>query len=109
MHYEAMQVIDRRSLFLHMTDLNQQAETVLGPVRFRVDEPMRQLSVRSHGDREVSVDPFPFEEGFRTAITVRRIPNRSYETHENLRETLEEAEEETIEILIRPSAHSETP
>lgn len=109
MHYELVQVMDRLSLFLHMTDLGEQAETVLGPMRFRVDAPMNPLSVRYHGDKEVSVDPFPFEEEFRTAITVRRIPDRAYETHESLRETLEETEDETIELLIRSSARSETP
>ncbi len=109
MHYELVQVMDRLSLFLHMTDLGERAETVLGPMRFRVDAPMSQLSVRSHGDGEVSIDPFPFEEEFRTSITVRRIPDRSYETHESLRETLEETGDEKIELLIRPLSRSKTP
>lgn len=103
MHYEVVQVLDRLSLFLHMSGLDEEAQTVLGPVRFRLDAPMQQLSVRADGGGKVSVDPFPFEDEFRTAIAVRRIPKRRYGTHEDLRETLQGAEDETFEFSILPA------
>ncbi len=103
MHYELVQAMDRLSLFLHMTGPNQRADVTLGPVRFRVDAPMEQVSVRAHGNGEISLSPFPFGDEFRTAITVRRIPHRRYETQEDAFETLKGAEDETIEFFVRPA------
>lgn len=106
MNYELVQFMDRLSLFLHMTDLNERAEATLGPVRFREDAPMNELSIRYSGNGDLEVDPFPFGEEFTTAIIVRRINNRSYESHESLCEALREAEDEVIEFSVRSAGRS---
>lgn len=104
-HYEWLQVWDLLSLFICTNDLDGQPEERMGPVPAAVGGPDVEFVVRAHGDRVVTIDPYPFDlPELDVSVPARAIPNRSYETAEEVRAAVQAARETMICCRIVPAA-----
>lgn len=93
MNYELVQVMDRMSLFMSMTDPLEKNEVTLGPVRTSLKGSNVNLTVKSLGDGRLLVDPFPLSEEFECKVKVRKITDKKYPNHKALLKALETSEE----------------
>lgn len=99
-HYEFLQFMDRLSLFFWTQDLRQKATAVMGPLR--VHHETVNFTVINHGDFVCTVSPFPFSGAFTTRVAVRKIPDRLYDSPQDLLRALDHAQEETVAVRIQP-------
>lgn len=89
MDYEFLQLMDRMSQLVSLYTQEDKTEVVLGPVRKDLNNGDVHLTVQLPGDGSVVVNPFPFKEEFETSVKVRKIANKKYESHAELKKTIE--------------------
>jgi len=92
MSYEFFQVMDRTSLFMSLNDPMSQNRVVLGPVRKKQQEDPVHITLTARGDGTLLVEPFPFAEEFETFVPARKIEDRDYSSHEEIKEVVEKTE-----------------
>ncbi|OMP67275.1 DUF3891 family protein [Domibacillus epiphyticus] len=102
MQYEFFQVMDRLSLFMSLNDPMKENNVTLGPVRMSRKSDFVHLHVETAGDGTLTLDPFPFDSGFKTVIPARKIEDRDYENHREAKEIVEKTEKENIEWHVIP-------
>jgi hypothetical protein len=96
MQYEIVQVMDRISQVMSLKDPELKNEELLGRVRqFRKGE-LLNLSVKSNGDGKIIVDPFPFTTEFEANVPCIYIPDRVYESQEELQSVVRDAKKEWV-------------
>lgn len=98
--YELVQVMDRISLFMSMNDPEKKNEVVLGPVRTSQKGELVNLTVKSNGDGKLLVGPFPFASEFDANVPCKYIPDRVYESQDDLRHTLSNEKKEWVNWRI---------
>jgi Protein of unknown function (DUF3891) len=100
MQYEYFQVMDRLGLFMGLNNPKEKNQVTLGPVRMtRESEPVH-LTVKSKGNGEILIHPFPFADEFDTSVPAKRIEDRNYESHQEAKEIIEVTEKEDIQWRI---------
>lgn len=92
-NYELLQAWDRLSLFLCRSDPRLLAEAELGQVPVTLEgRDTEALGVRASGDYSATVVPWPFgQDTVQLSVPVRSIPERPYETADDLRREVERA------------------
>lgn len=92
-HYELLQAWDRLSLFLCRSDPRLPAEAELGQVPVALDGPDTELpGVRARGDGSATVVPWPLDrDAIQLSVPVRSIPERDYETEDDMRGEVQRA------------------
>jgi hypothetical protein len=96
MNYEIVQFMDRLSQYVSMHTLDTKNQFILGPVRQTVDSEGCMITVQGQGDGTVIVDPFPFDSVVETTVSMRKVPDIRYETHEEIFHAMEEATMEPV-------------
>lgn len=88
-HYELMQLLDRLSLFLCMNAHGTTAETTLGPIRFSPDDHESfDVTAALAADGRVTIEPFPFERELELEVAAWRLPQATFRTAEEYRESV---------------------
>lgn len=100
-NYELLQVWDRLSLFVCMTDLDAPAGGRLSPVPLSPTGGTVEISVRTRGNQVVALDPYPFgDPRLDLSVPYRLIPDREYAGEEEVRTALGDAREDRIEFAF---------
>lgn len=94
-NYEIVQFMDRLSQFVTMNLQDSTNEVTLGPVRSAAGEDC-MITVSGQGDGTVIVHPFPFDAEFETTVLVRKIPDKRYESREEVLQVLEQTKMERV-------------
>lgn len=102
MNYEIVQFMDRLSQYVTMHKTDTKNELIMGPVRQTVDGEGCMITVQGQGNGRVAVDPFPFSGEVETTVLVRKIPDKLYESHEEVLQALEKAEMERVTWKLVP-------
>jgi hypothetical protein len=98
-NYKLLQIYDRLSLFLCMPPLRARE---LGPAPLDERSGDVKLALQPAGERSLTISPYPFRENqLRLTVEARLIPNRSYDSDADLRETLAKAERRCLTFELR--------
>lgn len=100
MQYEFFQVMDRMSLFMALNNPMEEKEVYLGPVRTSREKPGINLHLKAPGNGKLIVDPFPFPEAFDTYHLARKVDDRDYQNHEEVREVVENTKKVHVEWKV---------
>lgn len=101
MDYEILQLMDRMSQLVSLNTPEDKTEAVLGPVRKTQNSEGIQLQVQLPGDGSLVVKPFPFSKEFETTVKLRKIEDKQYSSHAELKEAIEQAPFEKMKWKIR--------
>lgn len=108
--YEWLQIWDRLSLFVCLNDLAKPAQDRLGPTPVAVDGPALDLVVRGTGGGVVTVAPYPFAApAVEVSVPARLIPDRPYQSAEDLRAEVARALELSIGCRLVPAGSASGP
>ncbi len=101
-HYELLQIWDRLSLFVCLTDLDHPAEERIGPAPVSLDGAVVvEFLVRATGKRRITIDPYPFASPeLVMEVPARVIPDRPYASLEALQLAVRAAREEPIRCRV---------
>jgi hypothetical protein len=98
-NYKLLQMYDRLSLYLCIVPL---AERCLGPAPTGYAGGETTLTLGPVGDRTVLISPYPFRETpLRVSVKARRVPNRPYDSDEEFRSVLAQAESVSLDYGLR--------
>ncbi len=101
-HYELLQVWDLLSLFICI-DRDRTPTQRIGPVPTTVEGGDLELELTADEDDTVRVTPWPFTLATLEAVVpARTIPDRTYESQQDLRQTLDEALDASIRCRLVP-------
>lgn len=104
-HYELLQIWDRLSLFVCLNDPRRPAQDRLGPMPVTAAGPVLELHVRAAGDGRIELDPYPFDTpSLETVVAARAIPDRPYETADDVRAALRTARDASIHSRFVPAS-----
>jgi hypothetical protein len=102
--YDVMQIWDRLSLFACLNDLAHPAEDRLGPMPVTTDGPVVDLLVQARGGGLIELAPYPFDVStLDVTVPARVIPDRPYETAEDLRAAMRQASDAPIRCRFTPA------
>jgi hypothetical protein len=102
--YRLLQTWDALSLYLIWRALPAGREGVLPQVPRSAGDPGVPLRLRPDGPGSCTCDPWPFAPGPRELpVRARTIPDRPYESDDDLREELAAARWETLVTVVRPA------
>lgn len=103
LNYEIFQFLDRLSLTICMSDLEEEKKTTISPIRFTAQDPLIDVSISILGNGyQVAISPFPFDDSFELSVPSRRIADKQYREHRELVEELNKANQEIIHCEIIP-------
>jgi hypothetical protein len=98
-NYKLLQIYDRLSLFLCMPPLRARE---LGPAPLDGQVGDVKLALQPAGERTLTISPYPFRENrLRLTVEARMIPNTSYGSDADLRDTLAKAERRCMTFELR--------
>ncbi len=104
MYYELLQIWDRLSLFVCLNDLSRPAEDRVGPMPVATDGSVIDLRVRATGGGTITLDPYPFGvASLEARVPARAIPDRHYETGDDVRAALRDARDVSIQCRFVPA------
>lgn len=101
MNYELLQVWDRLSLFICMNDLDANIEDAIGPVPVSLHGEYVELRLSVQGDSRVRIEPYPFSSDVvDVSVEMSEIPDRMYESEEELSEAVAHATDGVIQCQL---------
>lgn len=101
-NYELLQVWDILSLFVCRTDLSTKAEDVITAVPTRGGSQPTDLTVKTSGASDITVDPYPFSaDSFELEIPVWEIADQDYPDQTAIRMEMDEKGQGFVKCRIR--------
>lgn len=100
-HYDLLQVWDRLSLYVCLSDLRQPSMQDIPMVPIGLDGDVVDLHVKSQGNGVVTLDPFPFATEVELSIPARHLPNQRFESASRFNQMFEEATVEPLHCTFR--------
>lgn len=97
-NYNLLQVFDR--IAIYFCDNDPLEETTIAPMPRTYDSEMEELHIQPIGDKDVRLDPYPFETSPLTLEVDARFIPKTYETQEELIRTYYLTERKNLEFTV---------